>query len=58
MKKITAALLAIIFVISASKYDRKIEIVVVYEVMWKHYTWFAWQSGYGNWKCTQTIYFE
>lgn len=36
----------------------KIEIVVVYEVMWKHYTWFAWQSGYGNWRCTQTIYFE
>ena len=36
----------------------RIEIVVVYELMYKQYSNLWWYSGYTNYRCTQTIYFD
>ena len=35
----------------------KIEILVVYKLKWEQYSGW-WYSGYTNWRCTQTIYFD
>lgn len=36
----------------------RIEILVIYELKWEHYTNFIWYGGNDNWRCVQTIRFK
>ncbi len=36
----------------------KIDVVIVFEIYYEHYTNLAWYSGYANWRHTATIAFE